>query len=317
MRLVHALVSCVIAAAAAVSALGADVILKDGQSIATAKPYAVKGKMAVLTLTDGSLVSIPVADIDVEKTAAAAKVAPAAPAAEVVPVPARKPTTPGEAAKSRPGKRASVVLTDGDVRGSVDQPDGEKAEKGDGEVSMGPTSETRTKTGYSISGSVVNSGKGDVTGVAVSIELVGENNKSLQSTFGKFAKDSLSPGEKATFSAEIATETDAKKFRYIPSHQIAIPVKPATSGPGTAADAAAGGNASPRPPAPPQEVNPAPGSLPKVAPRAPSPEPTPQIVPRPDVAPPAASAPVGAPTTPGGAYLPRPSDSQPGSQKNP
>ena len=315
MRLVHALVSCVIAAAAAGSALGADVVLKDGQSIATAKPYAVKGKMAILTRTDGSLVSIPVADIDLEKTAAAAKVVPAAPVAEAPPAP-KKPATPAEAAKARPGKRASVVLTDADVRSSTAAPDGEKADKpGGGEVTMGPTSETRTKTGYSISGSVVNSGKGDVSGVAVTIEAVGEENRTLQSTFGRLAKDKLAPGEKATFTAEVETETDAKRFRYVPSQQISVPVKPAD---GTAAAAAApsGGSLS-KPPPPPKEINPVAGDSPKAARSEPSPEPTPQIVPRPDIAPPAANAPVGAPTAPGGVYVPRPADNQAGPNKTP
>ncbi len=321
MRIVPAFISLLMATGMAGAAFGADVILKDGQSIATSKPYAVKGKMAILTRVDGSLVSIPVEDIDREKTAAAARAVPEAPAVEATPVPTKRPTTPAEAAQARPGKRASVVLTDADVRGTVEQPDGEKSEKGDGEVSMGPTSETRTKTGYSISGSVVNSGKGDVKGVGVSIEVVGEGNKTLQSTFGRFAKDSLAPGEKATFTAEVETEGEAKKFRYVPSHQITIPVKAAGSGPGgtaAAEAAAAGGGASAKPASPPAEVNPAPGSLSSRTPKSqPAPEPTPQIVPRPDVAPPSASAPVGAPTTPGGAYLPRPSDSQAGSPKTP
>ena len=45
------------------------VVLRDGSSVATTKPYVVKGKIAILTRTDGSLVSIPVEEIDEEKIA--------------------------------------------------------------------------------------------------------------------------------------------------------------------------------------------------------------------------------------------------------
>jgi hypothetical protein len=317
MRLFPCVVTCSLVLGFTATLSGADVILKDGQSIATAKPYVVKGKMAILTRTDGSLVSIPVGDIDVDKTAEAANVVPAAPTGEALPAPTKKATTPGEAAKAGAGKkRASISLTDSDVRSSVPYggADGEKSEKGEGEVAMGPTTETRTKTGYAISGSVVNSGKADISGVAVTIQVVGENNKIIQSTYGSLAKDSLTPGEKATFTAEVATETDAKKFRYVPSHQITIPVKPPESGAAAKGTTASAGAASPKPPPAPAEVNPAPGSLAKAEP---VPQPTPEIVARPDVAAPAANASVGAPATPGGAYLPRPSDSQAGGQKNP
>jgi hypothetical protein len=302
MRLIPLLLTCSIAAGLARPAVGADVILRDGQVIATKKPYVVKGKIAILTRTDGSLVSIPVEEIDLGKTAAAAAVKPAAPKTEPTPAAPKKPTTPAEAARVKPGKRATVVLTDADVRTSVPaEPEGEKTEKGDGEVSISGTNATRTKSGYSINGSVVNSGKGDVRGASVTIELVGENSKTLVTTRGILAKDLLAPGEKSTFTADVESETEAKSFRYLPSWQVTMAVKGAEPG--------GGASVTPVP-------TPVPGSQAGKE-RAEAPPPTPQIVPRPDVAPPSASAPVGAPSTPGGAYIPRPSDNQPGQPKAP
>ena len=54
--------------------LAADqVVLRDGRTLDTKKPPVIKGRQAVLTLADGKLVSIPAAEIDLEKTAALAK----------------------------------------------------------------------------------------------------------------------------------------------------------------------------------------------------------------------------------------------------
>jgi hypothetical protein len=312
MRLIHLAVTCSLVLGSTASLFAADVILKDGQTIATKKPYVVKGKMAILTRTDGSLVSIPVEDIDLGKTAAAAAVKPAAPKTEPAPAAPKKPMTPVEAAMAKGGKRATVVITDADVGASTAVgPDGEKVEKGEGEVSIANASATKTKTGYSINGSVINVGKADVRGVSVTIELVGQNSKTLQTVFGNVAKDSLAPGEKSVFTADVTSEAEAKSFRYVPSWQLTVSVR--TAEPGSTSKPETG-SSSPKPSTA-SEANPA--SLPKTEKSEPPPQPTPQVIPRPDVAPPSANAPVGAPSTPGGVYIPRPSDNQPGQPKTP
>ena len=122
------------------------VVLRDGSSVATTKPYVVKGKIAILTRTDGSLVSIPVEEIDEEKTAAAASAVPA-PAPVPTPEGPKKATTPAEAAKAKAGRKATVVLTDADVRGGVQAgPSGDKGdkEKGEGAVSISGANATFT-----------------------------------------------------------------------------------------------------------------------------------------------------------------------------
>src|SRR5512140_252988 len=310
MRLIPLVVTGSLLLGSFASLYAADVILKDGQTIATKKPYVVKGKIAILTRTDGTLVSIPVEDIDLGKTAAAAAAKPAAPKTEATPAAPKKPMTPVEAAKAKGGKRATVVLTDADVRTSTATgPDGEKVEKGDGEVSIANANAVRTKTGYSVSGSVINVGKADVRGVSVTIELVGENSKTMQTVFGNVAKDTLAPGEKSVFTAEVISEAEAKSFRYLPSWQLTVSVR--TVEPGSASKSEAGSPS--QKPSNGSEASPA--SPPKAEKSEPPPQPTP--VPRPDVAPPSANAPVGAPTTPGGVYVPRPSDNQPGQPRNP
>jgi hypothetical protein len=311
MRLAPLFASFLIAAGPAGIAVCADVILKDGRTIATSKPYVVKGKTAVLTTPDGSVFSVPVADIDTAKTAEAAFAAEnAAPGPEAKGAAAeKKATTPGEAVKAAEADRAkkkksSVVLTDRDVRpGAIYSPDGEKGEKGDGEVVISSTTETRTKTGYAIDGSVVNSGKADVRGVSVTIELVGEGRKTMVTTRGNLAKDSLAPGEKSTFTADVAVETDAKSFRYSPSWQVIVTVPVKTADPSAMKADAGKDGAATAPPVP----TPPPAAASK-------PERTEttniQAIPRPDVAPQAPNAAIGAPSTPGGGYIPSPSSSQ-------
>ena len=307
MRLGHLVFAVLLAAGAGLAALGADVVLKDGQSIPTSKPYVVKGRMALLTRPDGTLVSIPVDEIDLARTAAAAR-APAPPPAPAEAAPGvAKPLTLAEAAKIKGPRKATVVFTDRDMSQGDVQDEGEKAEKGEkeGEVSISGFNATRTKTGYSIEGSVINSGKGDVRGVSVTIEMIGEGGKSVQSVYGNLAKDSLAPGEKSAFSATVPTEAEARSWKYAASWPVTVPIKPADP-----AVVAKAGEVPPKAAPPPEEV-----AKPAAKPEPPTIEI--RSVPRGDVAPPTANAPIGAPTTPGGAYLPRPSDSQAAAPKTP
>src|ERR1019366_2460042 len=110
---------------------GADEIwLKDGRRIGTKKPFVKKGSLALLTTTDGVLLSLPLSEIDLEKTAAE-KARGAA--TEPLPAPSPlKPLTPAEAAKQKTGRRAAVVLTDDTIAHGIGDEVAAKKE-GDGE----------------------------------------------------------------------------------------------------------------------------------------------------------------------------------------
>jgi hypothetical protein len=265
---------------------GADEIwLKDGRRIVTKKPLVQKGSLALLTTTDGVLLSIPLSEIDLAKTAAEK-----ARAAAATPVPTAsvlKPLTPVEAAKQKSGRRAAVVLTDDSVAHGIGEEGGEQKEgEGEGRVDVANTSATKTKDGYSFSGSVINGGASEVSGVSVTVEVVGKDGKTFSSAFAQLAKDTLSPGEKSTFTASTSMEGEAASYRYVPRWQVRIPVK-------TAGDAKASGGAASKPEA---EGGPTP---------APTPPPAPTFVPvpRPDVSPPAANAPTGNPAN--GTFIPQ------------
>ncbi len=301
MRLISA--ALVLAFGFALTAPAAEVALKDGRVLKTTKPYTVKGGMAVLTLADGRLVSVPVSEIDTKKTKELAAKAPEAPPApEATPA---APRTLADAAKAKPTKKASVILTDSEVAPGLPLATEEEGKKaGPGDVTISGVSAKKVTGGYSIIGSVQNSGKAEVIGVGVTIEVIGDENKTLTTVSGQLAKDSLAPGEKSGFTAEVTIEEEAKNFRYVPTWQEKAPrvEKVGPGGPAAGEAPAAAGTPAPSP-------TPAPAA--PAAPKAPEPEPTPRYVPQPDMAPPAANAPVGQPEQPGGAYLPRPSDGQP------
>ena len=158
-----------------------------------------------------------------------------------------------------------------------------------------PTTTKKSDAGYVIEGSVMNSGKAPVLGVSVTIEAVGAEGKSIAPTFAALAKDVLDPGEKTTFRAQIDTDKVVERFGYVPRWKvIAPPAKEGEPGDGAAETKEPGetpAEAPPPPPAPARE------------------EEQPQR--QPDMAAPPANAPVGAPSQPGGTYLPPPSSNQP------
>ena len=268
---------------------GADEVwLKDGRRIVTKKPFVVKGSLALLTTSDGVLLSLPFSEIDLQKTAAE-KARGAAPEPALTPSPL-KPLTPAEAAKQKTGRRAAVVLTDDTIaHGIGDEVVGTKEGDGDGRVDIANTSVTRSKDGYAFAGSVINGGSGEVTAVAVTVEVVGKDGKTFSSAFAQLAKDTLAPGEKSTFTASAPLEGEAASYRYIPHWQVRVPVK-------TASDAAAAGRK-------PGDTAPRPEGEGEAAAAKPAPTPPAYItVPRPDVAPPAANAPTGNPAS--GTFIP-------------
>ncbi|HEX5855584.1 MAG TPA: FxLYD domain-containing protein [Thermoanaerobaculia bacterium] len=272
-----------------------EIWLKDGRRIETKKPLVTKGSLALLTTTDGVLLSIPLSELDLEKTAAerARRAAPTpAPTPNLL-----KPLTPAEAAKQKSGRKAAVVLTDDTIAHGFDDGAGAKAEgDGEGRVDVANTSVAHTKDGYSFSGSVINAGKAEVSGISLTVELVGKNGATFSSAFAQLAKDTLAPGEKSTFTASAPPEGEAASFKYVPHWQIRIPVKPAgdTKTPGD--------SSSPKPAAEAEAA----------AARTPPPAPTYVPIPRSDVAPPAANPPTGNPAS--GAFIPQNDSTKPPSK---
>jgi hypothetical protein len=281
--------------------LAADqVVLKDGRTLDTKKPPVVRGRQAILVLADGKLVSIPATEIDTEKTAALAKKAVESAKSPAAPASLAPPSLADAARATRDAKKATVVLTDQDVAGGWLEPGDEKKSATAGRVIVSNVSAKKTGSGTAVTGSVQNVGEGPVEGVAVTVEAVGDKGQTVASAFGQLSADALAPGEKATFSASLDAAATAQNVRVSPRWRAA---PKASDTPETAT--AGGKPGAAKAEAPPPEPAPAPTPAPP-----PAAEPTPP--PRsPDVAAPPANAPVGAPSQPGGTYMPQPSSDQP------
>ena len=280
---------------------GADVVaLKDGRMIETVGPPVVKGRMVLLKTPDGTLFSIPAEEIDRAKTdAARARPTP-------VPTPAGatnlRPPRPAEIAGKKSERRATVVLTDDEVAGGIPEAGGEAKDEGLERIDVANATATKSPTGYSVSGSLLNSGKAELGGVAVTIEAVGPDGKTVSTTYGQVAKDLLAPGEKSTFTAELKETAEVSTFRYTARWQTKIAVKGAADW---------GGDVTP-PAKPPEGADAKKGeeAAPPAEPK-PSPTPTYMRIPSPDVAPRPPNAQIGDPGKAGGTFIPKPTGDQP------
>lgn len=284
--------------------VGADVVfLKDGRTLETSGPPVLKGRVALLKTPDGKLFSIPADEIDGPKTEAA-RLHPT-PAPTPTAAVSLRPPRPAEIAGKKSERHATVVLTDEEIAGGSVETEGEKKEDGDEQIVVSNASVTRTPGGYSITGSVINTGKVETGGIGVTIEAVGPDAKTVNTTFGKVAKDQLAPSEKSTFTAELKESAEVSSFRYTAKWQSKVPVKGASG---------AEGASEATPPVKPAEG--AEGAKSEASPQKPAepgPTPTPTYIriPSPDVAPRAPNAPIGAPDKPGGTFLPKPTGDQP------
>jgi hypothetical protein len=278
--------------------LAADqVVLRDGRTLDTKKPPEIRGRQAILVLADGKLVSIPAAEIDAEKTAELARKAAAAVKPASTPVPGAAGSLTEAARATRDGKKATVVLTDQDVAGGWLEPADEKKGPGAGRVVVSNVSARKVSNGTSVTGSVQNVGGSPVEAIAVTVEVVGDKGQTVASAFGQLSADALGVGEKATFTALLDAAATAANVRALPRWRSSARESEST-------DAATGGKpAATKAEAPAPEPSPAPAPT-----RAPEPTPPPRP---PDVAAPPANAPVGAPSQPGGTYVPQPSSDQP------
>jgi hypothetical protein len=121
-----------LAGAGVLSGAGAEVIvLKGGAKIELASPMVVKGDRYLLTRPDGTVLSVPVSEVDLEATRALRSAAPERTPASPTPLPAR----PADAVRpARAGDPSRMRITDENLR----QASGTSASPARSEVSADP-----------------------------------------------------------------------------------------------------------------------------------------------------------------------------------
>jgi len=282
----HVLLASLLFAAAAASA-NEIVVLKGGKSLELSKPYVVRGSQAVMTLKDGTVVSVAAADIDLAATKEARRpprIAQAAPVAASTPVEAAK------AQKNNP--KARVKIGDEDVNHTLEgaEPEeaapeeGAPASEAEGEAKLEVVDFDQRPSGNAVAvkGTLRNSGKTPSSNIALSIAATDDAGKVVASAMASVSAGSLDSGAAATFTASLPMTAKAATLRFTPRWTSPAPAPSAGSAP------AAGTNTTPAGTA---------VAVPKTAPSAPKTAPAPEkkeptYKPQPDWAPPAANVPM-------------------------
>ncbi len=278
---------------AAAALAGADVIvLKGGTVVPLKKPWERRGNTAYITRADGTLLSVPVSEIDRDATAAANRAA-AAPA----PAPAAPPaSTPAEVAKAaKDGPKSRVRITDADVSHPMElenpseKKDESAAAAGSPRVEVADYSQEKKGDTLIVRGTLRNVGQGKAENMRMTITAVDEKDAGIDGATAGLSKTVLETGQSADFTATLTIkDKTVASLKFAPQWT------------------------APRPPAPAPAAAPANPAAPAAASAPPAPRPTPYG--RGTLyAPPVANAPSTAPADGKTGYIPGAShpDNQP------
>jgi hypothetical protein len=238
---------------AAFALSGDVVVLKGGAVVELQQPLVRRGNTAYLTRADGTLLSVPVSEIDKDATAAAraAAAAPKAPAIAAAP----DASTPAEVVRTRQDvPKARVRITDDDVSHPLEDPvpaaPGDKKEQTAGGPRVEIADYTQEKNGATlvVKGSLRNPGQGPAENVRMSVTAIDEKGQSIDGTTAVLSKGILEAGQSVDFTASMNVgERTVATVRFAPQWSAPKLPPPPTPRPGTAAAAEAARAASPAP----------------------------------------------------------------------
>jgi hypothetical protein len=238
------LAACLFAAAA----LGREVVvLKGGSSIELKTPWMTQGSNAILTRADGTVLSVPLSEIDLKATAAARKASPRPDASLTVPA-----QTPVEATRAiRAVPKARVRLTDADVShesvlpGGLQEPE-EKKDTAKGAARLEVVGYDQSKVGSNllVRGSLRNVGATAANNARLSVTALDLNGNPIGTGEAGISKGNLESFETVAFTTSIPVgDKIMGTLRFAPQW-IAAPL-PATPAEAAAAQKAASPSAPP------------------------------------------------------------------------
>ena len=299
------------------SLAAADVVVLKGGAVITLKtPPVRRGNTVILTKTDGTVLSVPISEIDRAATAASRSVT-------VSPAPAATPEAPATlAAAARAARevpKAKVRITDADVAhgeaargaeaatGEADA--GANASAGAGRVEVADYTQEKSGDALVVRGTLKNPGATPAINVRMSVTAIDSKGQTITSADAGMANNVIDPSKTTAFSATLPVGTrTVGSIRFSP--RWVSPSVPAAASPGSEADSTARSRAT-SPAA--ESAAPAPTAAPKAS-GPPPPAPTPfgrgTLY-----APPAPNAPSQPPPDGKTGYLP--GASNPGNQPKP
>ena len=255
--------------------LSADVVvLKGGAVISLKSPLVRRGDTVLLTRTDGTLLSVPVSEIDREATASArAKEGPPAPVA--TPMPAA--TLAGAARAAREVPKARVRITDADVshgeaaaaqaEGAAAEGEGEKeadSSSGAGRVEVADYSQEKSGDALVVRGTLRNPGATAAMNVRMTVTAIDSKGQTITSGEAGVSNGVIEPSRTVAFSVTIPVGArPVGSLRFSP-RWVAPPLPDSGASPETdaaardRAAAAAASGAAPAPTAAPKASAPPP-----------------------------------------------------------
>jgi len=245
---------------AAVAPGGEVVVLKGGEVVPLKQPAMRRGNTAYLTRADGTVLSVPLSEIDRDATAAANRPAPPAPAA----APEAPASTPAEAVRTtKDGPKARVRITDADVSHPLDTTPAGSAEKKDEPQTSGSPArvelvdyqQDRDGGNLIVRGSLRNSGQATAESVRLTVTVLDEKGQAIDGTTAKLSKGSIESATSVDFTASLKVgERNVGNLRFQPTWTQPRPPAPAAAAarPGSpdTRGGAAPASAANQPPAP-------------------------------------------------------------------
>ena len=239
MRILRQSVAAAILAGSAAFALAAEVVvLKGGTVVELKQPWVRRGNTAYLTRPDGTLLSVPITEIDREATAAARQAAPA-PAPEVA-LPASSPADAARVVKD--GPKARVRITDADVSHPMElepAPGEKKEDLGNARVEVAEYTQEKSGATLLVKGTLRNPGQGPAEGVRMAVTAMDEKGQSVDGAFATLSKGTVEAGQSVDFTATLNVgERTVSSLRFAPQWTPPRPPVAPTPRPGAAGAAA-------------------------------------------------------------------------------
>ena len=216
-------------------------VLKGGEVIALKQPPVRRGNTAYLTRSDGSLLSVPLSEIDRDATSAANRATAAAPAAPEAP-PA---STPAEAVRTtKDVPKARVRITDADVSHPLDTtPAGSTADKKEEPKTSGSPArvelidykQERSGETLIVKGTLRNSGQATAESVRLTVSVADENGAAIDGTTASLSKGSIESGTTVDFTASL--KVGAKNVGKLQFQPVWTQPRPPAPTPGAASAA--------------------------------------------------------------------------------
>lgn len=255
MRNVRGFVGVVLFASAAYGFAADVVVLRGGTRIDLREAPRQQGNTAILTRPDGTLLSIPMSEIDWKATAAAQSEKPAPPKVAIF----APPSAPVDAVRTGHEEKARVRVTDADVGHAAELParPGEKEKPSEmkanaARVEVSEFNQQKNGTNLIVTGQLANPGTTPAMNVHLMVTPVDEEGASMTSGAATVANGTIEGGRSVAFSASIPVgDRNIVQVKFAPQWQaLQVPAPPAASAAAAAPNAAAAPAPASRPPAP-------------------------------------------------------------------